>query len=128
MSSANNDTIDVLIHEIRELRHDIKELRLLLLYGLLKTEGESRGRFNGTLLAFAKQALKAAAEQLAELDRESGTQAAKGRSRKSVKSRKDAQTPTTDVNNEIAILKREMAKSLREAANDVDYNVERDTE
>jgi hypothetical protein len=129
VSSANDNTTDALIHEIHELKHDIAELRLLLLYGLLKTEAEPRGRLNEALLAFAKQALKAASEQLIEIDRESNTRAAKSQpTRASVKSRKEEQTPIVDVSNEIAILKREMAKSLREAANDVDSDVEGDEE
>jgi hypothetical protein len=127
--SANDDTTNALIHEIRELKHDIAELRLLLLYGLLKAEAGPRGRLNEALLAFARQALKAASEQLIELDRESNTRAAKSQpTRASVKSRKEEQTPIVDVSNEIAILKREMAKSLREAANDVDSDAEGDEE
>jgi hypothetical protein len=127
--SANDNTTKALIHEIRELKHDIAELRLLLLYGLLKTEAEPRGRLNQALLAFARQALKAASEQLIELDRESNTRAAKRQpTRASVKSRKEELTPIVDVSNEIAILKREMAKSLREAANDVDSDAEGDEE
>lgn len=129
MPSANDNTTDALVREIRELRHDITELRLLVLYGLLTAEAEPRGRLNETLLAFAKQALKAAAEQLAELDRESNVGTTKRRStRVSVKSRQEGQTPTADVNDEIAILKREMAKSLRDAAKDVDNDVKGDKE
>ena len=129
MSSSNENTTDALVREIRELRHGITELRLLVLYGPLKAEAEPRGRLNETLLAFAKQALKGAAEQLAELDRESNVGTTKRRStRVSVKSRQDGQTPTADVNDEIAILKREMAKSLRDAAKDVDNDVKGDKE
>jgi hypothetical protein len=129
MSSANGNTADVLIHEIRELKHDITELRLLLLYNLLKTEEEPRGRLNEALLAFAKQTLKAASEQLADLDRKSNTRAAKSQpTRTPVKPHKEEQTPIVDVNNEIAILKREMAKRLREAAKDVDNDVDGDEE
>jgi len=129
MSSSNENTTDALVREIRELRHGITELRLLVLYDLLKAEAEPRGRLNETLLAFAKQALKGAAEQLAELDRESNVGTTKRRStRVSVKSRQDGQTPTADVNDEIAILKREMAKSLRDAAKDVDNDVKGDKE
>jgi hypothetical protein len=123
MAAARDERVDVLIQEVRELKRDIKELRLLLVYGLLKTEEQrSRGGFNDTLLAFAKQALKAAIDQLAEPDHETGTHVAKKprSTRASAKSREDARKPVVDVNNEIAILKKEMAKSLREAAKDVD--------
>jgi hypothetical protein len=129
MPSTNDNSTDALVREIRELRHDIAELRLLVLYGLLKTEAEPRGQLNERPLAFAKQALKAAAERLAELDHESSVGTTKRRpTRVSVKSRQKGQTPTADVNNEIAILKREMAKSLRDAANDVDSVVKGDKE
>jgi hypothetical protein len=126
-SSTNDNTTDALVREIRELRHDITELRLLVLYGLLKAEEEPRGRLNETLLALAKQALKAAAGQLAELDRESHVETTKRRPTKvAVKSRQEGRTPTADVNDEIAILKREMAKSLRDAAKEVDRDVKGD--
>ena len=123
MPAAKNDRIDALIQEVRELKSEIKELRMLLMHELLKTEEQrSRGRFNDTLLAFAKQALKAAAEQLADLERKTDTPArdAPRSTKVPVKSRKDAPKPMADVDREIAILKNEMATSLRNAAKDIE--------
>ena len=123
MPAAKNDRIDALIKEVRELKSEIKELRMLLMYELLKTEDQrSRGRFNDTLLAFTKQALKAAAEQLADLERTNDTPARDlpRSTNVPVKSRKDAPKPMVDVDREIAILKNEMATSLRNAAKDIE--------
>jgi hypothetical protein len=123
MPAAKNDRIDVLIQEVRELKDEVKELRMLLVYELLKTEDQrSRGRFNDTLIAFTKQALKAAVEQLADLERKTDREARHvPRSTKvPVKSRKDKPKPTVDVDREIAILKNEMATSLRNAAKEIE--------
>ncbi len=123
MPAAKNDRIDALIQEVRELKNEVKELRMLLVYELLKTEDQrSRGRFNDTLLAFTKQALKAAVEQLADLERKTDAEARDvPRSTKvPVKSRKDKPKPTVDVDREIAILKNEMATSLRNAAKEIE--------
>jgi hypothetical protein len=123
MPAAKDDRIDALIQEVRELKSDVKELRMLITYELLKTEQHrSRGRFNDTLLSFAKQALKAAVEQLADFEDKTDTRARdKPRPTKvPVKSRKDVRKPMVDVNKEIAILKNEMATSLRDAAKDIE--------
>ncbi len=123
MPAAKKDRIDALTQEVRELKGEIKELRMLLMYELLKTEEQrSRGRLNDTLFTFAKQALKAAVEQLADLERTTDTDAReRQRSTKvPVKSRKDAPKPTVDVDREILILKDEMASSLRNAAKEIE--------
>ena len=123
MPAAKNDRIDALIQEVRELKSEIKELRMLLMYELLKKEDQrSRGRFNDTLLAFTKQALKAAVEQLADLERKTDTEArdVPRPTKVPVKTRKEAPKPMVDVNKEIAILKNEMATSLRNAAKDIE--------
>ncbi|MGP8132740.1 MAG: hypothetical protein ACLQAL_00480 [Halobacteriota archaeon] len=123
MPAAKDDRIDALIQEVRELKSDVKELRMLITYELLKTEQHrSRGRFNDTLLSFAKQALKAAVEQLADFEGKTDTRA-RDRPRPTkvpVKSRKDVRKPMVDVDTEIAILKNEMATSLRDAAKDIE--------
>ncbi len=123
MPAANDARIDTLIQEVRDLKSDIKELRMLVTYELLqKEEQRSRGRFNDTLLSFTKQALKAAVEQLADLEGKTDTRA-RDRPRPTkvpVKSRNDARKPMVDVDREIAILKNEMATSLRNAAKDIE--------
>jgi hypothetical protein len=123
MPAAKDDRIDALIQEVRELKSDIKELRMLVTYELLKKEEQgSRGRFNDTLLSFTKQALKTAVEQLAALEGKTDTRA-RDRPRPTkvpVKSRKDVRKPMVDVDREIAILKNEMATSLRNAAKDIE--------
>jgi len=123
MPAAKNDRIDALIQEVRELKSEIKELRMLLTYELLKKEDQrSRGRFNDTLLAFTNQALKAAVEQLTDLERKTDTEArdVPRPTKVAVKTRKEAPKPMVDVNKEIAILKNEMATSLRNAAKDIE--------
>jgi hypothetical protein len=123
MPAANDERIDTLIQEVRELKSDIKELRMLVTYELLqKEEQRSRVRFNDTLLSFTKQALKAAVEQLVDLGSKTDTRA-QDRPRPTkvpVKSRKDVRKPMVDVDREIAILKNEMATSLRNAAKDIE--------
>jgi hypothetical protein len=122
MAAANDERIEALIQEVRELKSDIKELRMLVVYELLKTEEQpSRGRFNDTLLSFAKQALKAAVEQLADLEDSTDTRTRRRRRPTTVpvKSHKDVPKPMVDVDKEIAILKNEMATSLRNAAKDI---------
>ena len=123
MPAANDEKIDTLIKEVRELKSDIKELRMLVTYELLqKEEQRSRGTFNDTLLSFTKQALKAAVEQLADLEGKPDTRARETPrpTKVPVKSRKDVRKPTVDVDKEIAILKNEMATSLRNAAKDIE--------
>jgi hypothetical protein len=123
MPPARDERIDTLIKEVRELKSDIKELRMLVTYELLqKEEQRSRGTFNDTLLSFTKQALKAAVEQLADLESKTDAGARdKPRPPKvPVKSRKDVRKPLVDVDKEIAILKNEMATSLRNAAKDIE--------
>jgi hypothetical protein len=106
MPAAKDDRIDALIQEVRELKSDVKELRMLITYELLKTEQHrSRGRFNDTLLSF-KTDTRAP-------DRPRPTKVP-------VKSRKDVRKPMVDVDKEIAILKNEMATSLRDAAKDIE--------
>jgi hypothetical protein len=123
MPAARDEKIDTLIKEVRELKSDIKELRMLVTYELLQKEGgRSRGTFNDTLLSFTKQALKAAVEQLADLEGKPDTrdQETPRPTKVPVKSRKDVRKPTVDVDKEIAILKNEMATSLRNAAKDIE--------
>ena len=126
MPAAKNDRIDALIQEVRDLKSEIKELRILLMYELLKTE-DQRFRGSDTLPALTKKALKVAVEQLADLERKTDAQApAVQRSTKEpAKSREEVSKPRVDVDKEIAILKKEMATSLRNAAKEIE---EEDTE
>lgn len=121
MPAAKNDRIDALIQEVRDLKSEIKELRILLMYELLKTE-DQRFRSGDSLLALTKQALNGAVEQLADLERKTDAQArdVQRSTEESVKSRKDVSTPMVDVDKEIAILKKEMATSLRNAAREIE--------
>jgi hypothetical protein len=121
MPAAKNDRIDALIQEVRDLKSEIKELRILLMYELLKTE-DQRFRSGDSLLALTKQALSGAVEQLADLERKTDVQARKVQrsTEETVKPRKDASTPMVDVDKEIAILKKEMATSLRNAAKEIE--------
>ena len=123
MPAANDERIDTLIQEVRDLKSDIKELRMLLTYELLQKEGQrSRGTFDDTILSFTKQVLKAAVEQLADLEGRTDTRDHDRQrpTKVSVKSRKDVRKPMVDVDREIAILKNEMATSLRNAAKDIE--------
>jgi hypothetical protein len=125
MPAAKNDRIDALIGEVRDLKSEIKEFRILLMYELLKTE-DQRFRGSDTLLALTKQALKVAVEQLADLERQTDVQArevqrsTKRSNKEPIKSRKDVSKPMVDVDKEIAILKKEMATSLRNAAKEIE--------
>ncbi len=121
MPAAKNDRIDALIQEVRDLKSEIKELRILLMYELLKTE-DQRFRSSDTFLALTKQALRVAVEQLADLERKTDTQAREVQrsTKEPVKSRKDVLKPMVDVDKEIAILKKEMATSLRNAAKEIE--------
>ncbi len=97
---------------------------MLLLYELLKTEeARSRGTFNATLVTLARQAIRIVADQLSEPER-TPRDAAKREKRQQTKVSVDADhvtpNPLVDVNKEIAILKDEMAKSLRDAADDIE--------
>jgi hypothetical protein len=131
MPAAKNDRIDALIQEVSDLKSEIKELRILLMYELLKTE-DQRFRSSDTFLALTKQALRVAVEQLADLERKTDTQAREVQrsTKEPVKSRKDVSKPMVDVDKEIAILKKEMATSLRNAAKEIeeeDADEEEDT-
>jgi hypothetical protein len=121
MPAAKNDRIDALIQEVRDLKSEIKELRILLMYELLKTE-DQRFRSSDTFLALTKQALRVAVEQLADLERKTDTQAREVQrsTKEPVKSRKDVSKSMVDVDKEIAILKKEMATSLRNAAKEIE--------
>ncbi|MGZ4902462.1 MAG: hypothetical protein ACXVI3_05010 [Halobacteriota archaeon] len=124
MSDDPNERIGTLIEEISGLRDEIKELRMLLLYQLLKTEEErSRSTFNATLFTLARQAIRMVADQLSEPER-TGRDTAKHEKRPQTKapvhSDRVTPSPPVDVNKEIAILKDEMAKSLRDAADDIE--------
>ncbi|MCJ7639162.1 MAG: hypothetical protein MUO70_04675 [Euryarchaeota archaeon] len=125
MPAVKNDRIDALIGEVRDLKSEIKELRILLMYEILKTD-DQRFRGSDTLLALIKQALKGTVEQLADLERKTdveagGVQRSTKRSTKEpIKSRKDVSKPIVDVDKEIAILKKEMAASLRNAAKEIE--------
>ncbi len=128
MSADPNERVDALITEICGLRNDIKELRMLLLYELLKTEEErSRGTFNATLFALARQAVRMVADQLSEPER-AARDTAKREKRQKTKVQVDSDrvtpNPLVDVNKEIAILKDEMARSLRDAADDIEEDHE----
>ncbi len=123
MPDDTDTRIDSLAAEISGLRNDIKELRMLLLYELLKTEEErSRGTFNATLFALARQAARVVADQLSEPERtrEREDRGKRRQTKASVDSDRAAPSPLVDVNREIAILKDEMAKSLRNAADDIE--------
>jgi len=121
MSAAKNDRIDALIQEVRDLKSEVKELRILLLYELLKTE-DQRFRSSDTFLALTKQALKLAVEQLVDLERKTDTQTREVQrsTKEPVTSRKDVSKPMVDVDKEIAILKKEMATTLRNAAKEIE--------
>ncbi len=119
MPAAKNDRIDALIQEVRDLKSEIKELRILLIYELLKAE-DPRFRGSDTLLALTKQALKGAVEQLADVQAREVQQSTKRSTKEPVKSRKDVSKPMVDVDKEIAILKKEMATSLRNAAKEIE--------
>ena len=121
MPAAKNDKIDALTREVRDLKSEVKELRILLMYEILKAE-DQRFRGTDTLLALFKQALNVAVEQLADLERKTDVQApAVQRSTKEpAKSREEVSKPRVDVDKEIAILKKEMAASLRDAANEIE--------
>ena len=124
MPTDSDERIETLIEEISGLRNDIKELRMLLLYQLLKTEEErSRGTFNATLFALARQAIRVVADQMSEPERTTSDTAKHEKRRQTrVPVKSDRVTPSAlvDVNKEIAILKDEMAKSLRDAADDIE--------
>ncbi len=128
MSADSNERVDALITEISGLRNDIKELRMLLLYELLKTEEErSRGTFNATLFALARQAVRMVADQLSEPERTARDTAKREKRQKTtvqVASDRVTPNPLVDVNKEIAILKDEMARSLRDAADDIEEDHE----
>jgi hypothetical protein len=129
MPAVKNDRIDALIGEVRDLKSEIKELRILLMYEILKTE-DQRFRGSDTLLALIKDALKGAVEQLADLERKTDVQAGgaqqstkrstKRSTKELINSRKDVSKPIVDVDKEIAILKKEMAASLRNAAKEIE--------
>ncbi len=124
MAADSNERLDALIAEISGLRDDIKELRMLLLYELLKDEEEqSRSVFNATLFALARQAIRVIADQLSEPERTTRGTAKREKRRRAkapVTADRSAPRPVVDVNKEIAILKDEMAKSLRDAADDIE--------
>ncbi len=124
MSSDPDEQIDSLLAEVHELRNDIKELRMLLLYQLLKSEEErSRGTFNATLFSLARQAIRMVADQLPEPERSTRDTAKREKRRQTkvpVDADRAAPNPLVDVNKESAILKDEMAKSLRDAAEDIE--------
>lgn len=121
MPAPKNDRIDALIQEVRDLKSEIKELRILLMCELLKTE-DQRFRSSDSLLALTKQALNGAVKQLADLERKTDVQVREVQrsTEEPVKSRKDVSTPMVDVDKEIAILKKEMATSLRNAAREIE--------
>jgi hypothetical protein len=121
MPAAKDDRIDALIQEVRDLKSEIKELRILIMYELLKTE-DQRFRSGDSLLALTKQALNGAVKQLADLERKTDVQAREVQrsTEEPEKSRKDVSTPMVDVDKEIAILKKEMAQSLRNAAREIE--------
>jgi hypothetical protein len=130
MPTAKKDRVDTLIQEVRELKSEIKELRMFLMYELLNTH-DQRSRGSDTLLVLTKQALKAAVEQLANLERKINTQERETPQavKVPVKSRKDTPKPMVDVDREIAILKKEMATSLRNAAKEIEEEgTQEDTE
>ncbi len=124
MAVDPNERLDALIAEISGLRDDVKELRMLLLYELLKTEEEqSRSTFNATLFSLARQAIRMVADQLSEPERPTRDTARREKRRQAkvpVTSDRPTPQPVVDVNKEIAILKDEMAKSLRDAADDIE--------
>jgi hypothetical protein len=121
MPAAKDDRIDALVQEVRDLKSEIKELRILIMYELLKTE-DQRFRSGDSLLALTKQALNGAVKQLADLERKTDVQAREVQrsTEEPEKSRKDVSTPMVDVDKEIAILKKEMAQSLRNAAREIE--------
>ncbi len=124
MAVDPNERLDALIAEISGLRDDVKELRMLLLYELLKTEEEqSRSTFNATLFSLARQAIRMIAEQLSEPERTTRDTERREKRRMAkvpVTSDRPTPQPIVDVNKEIAILKDEMAKNLRDAADDIE--------
>ncbi len=128
MADDSNERLNALIAEISGLRDDVKELRMLLLYELLKTEEEqSRSTFNATLFSLARQAIRMIAEQLSESERTTRDTEKREKHRTAkvpVTSDRPTPQPIVDVNKEIAILKDEMAKNLRDAADDIEEDTE----
>jgi len=108
--------------EIRELKNEVKELRLLILYRLLKEEQRSTERIDN-VVPFAKQVLKMALERLLQPEmknQEEEREATKPATKIKATSKEELNHPLVDVEREIKVLKNEMAKNLRDAARDIE--------
>ncbi len=116
--------------EIRELKNEVKELRLLILYRLLKEEQRSTERIDN-VVPFAKQVLKIALERLLQPElknQEEEREATKPVTKIKATSKEELNHPLVDVEREIKVLKNEMAKNLRDAARDIEEEEDDDEE
>ena len=116
--------------EIRELKNEVKELRLLILYRLLKEEQRSTERIDN-VVPFAKQVLKIALERLLQPElknQEEEREATKPATKIKATSKEELNHPLVDVEREIKVLKNEMAKNLRDAARDIEEEEDDDEE
>jgi hypothetical protein len=117
------DEIQELAANIKELKNEIKELRLLLLYRLLKEEQRSTEGLD-KVVPFTKQVLKMAVEKLLqpEMKDHEGEEreATKPVAKIKVTSKEELNQPLVDVEREIKVLKNEMAKNLRDAAREIE--------
>ncbi len=121
----DSEDVQELAANIKELKNEIKELRLLLLYRLLKEEQRSTETLD-TIVPFTKQVLKMAVEK--SLQPEMGDH--EGDEREATKpvpktkikapSKEELNQPLVDVEREIKVLKNEMAKNLRDAAREIE--------
>ena len=108
---------------IKELKNEIKELRLLLLYRLLKEEQRSTETLD-KVVPLTKQVLKMAVEKLLqpEMKDHEGEEreATKPVTKIKATSKEELNQPLVDVEREIKVLKNDMAKNLRDAAREIE--------
>jgi hypothetical protein len=123
----DSDEIQALAANIKELKNEIKELRLLLLYRLLKEEQRSTETLD-KVVPFTKQVLKMAVEKLLqpEMKDHEGEEreATKPVTKIKATSKEELNQPLVDVEREIKVLKNEMAKNLRDAAREIEEGEE----
>lgn len=119
----DSEEIQELAANIKELKNEIKELRLLLLYRLLKEEQRSTETLD-KVVPFTKQVLKMAVERLLqpEMKDHEGEEreATKPVTKIKATSKEELNQPLVDVEREIKVLKDEMAKNLRDAAREIE--------
>lgn len=127
----DSEDIQELAANVKELKNEIKELRLLLLYRLLKEEQRSTETLD-KVVPFTKQVLKMAVEKLLqpEMKDHEGDEreVTKPVTKKKVPPKEELNQPLVDVEREIKVLKDEMAKNLRNAAREIEDGKEDDAE